>query len=73
MEIRERLISAGFNPTDKQVDQLSIYMKGILEFNKSINLTSITDKDEFIDKHFVDSLLVTECCLLYTSPSPRDS
>ena len=61
MEIRERLISAGFNPTDKQVDQLSIYMKGILEFNKSINLTSITDKDEFIDKHFVDSLLVTQC------------
>lgn len=35
------------------------YMDCILEMNKSVNLTAITDRDEFIQKHFVDSLL---CC-----------
>lgn len=32
------------------------YMYNILEFNKSINLTTITDRDEFILKHYVDSI-----------------
>ena len=34
---------------------LSGYMEGILSWNEKINLTSITDRDEFIDKHFLDS------------------
>lgn len=61
MNIKERLISAGFNPSDKQVDQLTVYMQGILKFNENINLTSITEPDEFIDKHYIDSLLGTDC------------
>ena len=32
------------------------YMDNILELNKSINLTTITDRDEFILKHYVDSI-----------------
>ncbi len=32
------------------------YMDSILEKNKHINLTAITDKSEFIMKHFIDSL-----------------
>ena len=32
------------------------YMYNILELNKSINLTTITDRDEFILKHYVDSI-----------------
>lgn len=35
------------------------YMEGILEWNEKINLTAITDKDEFVRKHYIDSLL---CC-----------
>jgi len=37
-----------------------MYMKGILEWNEKINLTAITDKDEFIRKHYIDSLLCYE-------------
>ena len=33
------------------------YMESVLEKNKHINLTAITDRDEFIRKHYVDSLL----------------
>ena len=32
------------------------YMDDVLELNKSINLTAITDKDKFIEGHYVDSL-----------------
>lgn len=34
------------------------YMKGILKYNESINLTAITDEEEFIIKHYYDSLVV---------------
>lgn len=33
------------------------YMNGILEWNEKVNLTAITDVDEFIKKHFIDSVL----------------
>lgn len=35
------------------------YMENILEWNNKVNLTSITDENEFIKKHYVDSIL---CC-----------
>lgn len=34
-----------------------LYMEGILEWNEKINLTAITEHDEFIRKHYIDSLL----------------
>ena len=43
--------------TDKQISQYAEYMEQILEYNEHINLTSITDRDEFIKKHYVDSIL----------------
>lgn len=36
--------------------RLEKYMELVLEWNEKINLTSITDRDEFIVKHFCDSL-----------------
>lgn len=39
------------------VEQFKGYMEGILEWNEKINLTAITEKEEFIAKHFVDSVL----------------
>ena len=43
--------------TDKQISQYAEYMEQILIYNEHINLTSITDRDEFIKKHYVDSIL----------------
>lgn len=38
---------------------LEKYMKGILEWNDKVNLTAITLEDEFVQKHYIDSML---CC-----------
>ncbi|MBC3797758.1 16S rRNA (guanine(527)-N(7))-methyltransferase RsmG [Acetobacterium tundrae] len=42
--------------TEKQGDKLLAYMDKLLEKNKHINLTRITDEDEFIKLHIMDSL-----------------
>ncbi|MFA5527071.1 MAG: 16S rRNA (guanine(527)-N(7))-methyltransferase RsmG [Peptostreptococcales bacterium] len=44
---------------DSIIDKLDRYQEMVLEWNKKINLTSITQEDDFVLKHFVDSLL---CC-----------
>lgn len=36
------------------------YMKYLLDWNEKINLTAIKDEKEFIVKHFVDSLTISE-------------
>lgn len=46
------------NLTENQIEKFYQYMKILLEWNKKINLTAITDENEIILKHFVDSLTV---------------
>lgn len=54
-----RKLDIGFSP-DKE-DKLVGYMEEILELNQHINLTAITDREEFIKKHYIDSLLSVDC------------
>ena len=56
--IKKILKEYGIEIADTQENQLEKYMLGILEYNKSINLTAVKDPDEFIFKHYVDSLTV---------------
>lgn len=42
----------------EKINALREYMVGILGWNEKINLTGITDEDQFILKHFIDSLLI---------------
>lgn len=44
----------------KQVYQFIKYYEMLIETNKVMNLTAITDFDEVIDKHFVDSLALVQ-------------
>lgn len=45
-------------PLEKDTaDKFVGYMDGILEWNEKINLTAIKDRDEFVVKHLVDSIL----------------
>ncbi len=44
------------NILDDQIKMFYEYMNNILKWNEVINLTSITDENEFIVKHYVDSL-----------------
>lgn len=43
--------------SDDKAAKYEAYMNEILERNQYINLTAITDRDEFIKKHYIDSLL----------------
>ena len=47
--------------SERQYAAFDGYMEGVLEFNKSVNLTAIKDPEEFQIKHFADSVLVTRC------------
>lgn len=41
---------------DKQVEQFIKFYELLVEWNKVMNLTGITEYDEVVEKHFVDSL-----------------
>lgn len=44
--------------TDQQLEQFEIYYQSLMEKNKVMNLTAITDMEEVVKKHFVDSIVL---------------
>lgn len=48
----------GINLTDAQTGQFMDYMNLLREWNEKINLTAITEPEEIITKHFLDSMSV---------------
>lgn len=42
--------------SDKQVEQFSVYGDFLREYNEKVNLTSLTEEKDIIEKHFLDSL-----------------
>ena len=56
--LRIALESMGFHLYDDEYDKFFTYCMMLLEKNKVMNLTAITDIDEVITKHFVDSVML---------------
>ena len=50
----------GIEITDKKLEQLEKYYELLIEYNKVMNLTGITDKEEVYLKHFYDSLTISK-------------
>lgn len=48
----------GLQLDNSQISKFSIYYEMLIEWNKVMNLTAITEKSEVIYKHFADSLLL---------------
>ena len=46
----------GVSLTKKQIDQFLIYYEMLVEWNEKINLTAITEFQDVMKKHFVDSV-----------------
>ena len=59
METRiiETFSSAGIEISERQAEQFRILYEFMVEYNKNVNLTSITEFDDVVMKHFVDSVL----------------
>lgn len=56
----EELNLLGINVTKDKLDKLEKYYNLLIEYNKVMNLTGITDHDEVYLKHFYDSLTLAK-------------
>ena len=56
----EKLAALGLELSDKQLEQFDQYYELLIEWNKVMNLTGITDYDEVNEKHFIDSLSIVK-------------
>lgn len=54
------LDSLGISLSDKQIHQFLLYYEMLVEKNKVMNLTAITEYPEVVKKHFVDSLALVK-------------
>ena len=59
-EFIEELKKLNIEPTQKQLEQLNRYYELIVEYNKVMNLTGITEKEQVYLKHFYDSLTIAK-------------
>ncbi|MBE5925259.1 MAG: 16S rRNA (guanine(527)-N(7))-methyltransferase RsmG [Lachnospiraceae bacterium] len=59
-KLREYAKEIGIDLSDEQLDKFFTYYEMLIETNKVMNLTAITDKDEVIVKHFLDSMLLVK-------------
>jgi len=48
----------GITLSDQAIESLFVYYEMLIEKNKVMNLTTVTDENEVIEKHFIDSLSV---------------
>ena len=58
--IIEEFNNIDINLTENDAELYYSYMKTLLEWNKKMNLTAITDENEIILKHFVDSATINK-------------
>ena len=68
-EFEEELKKIGIELTKNQLDQLEKYYELLIEYNKIMNLTGITEHDEVFLKHFYDSLTIVKIIDLNTVES----
>lgn len=60
-KIKEIFKQYGFDLTDTQYEKLDIYYNYLVEINKVMNLTGITDLEGVYIKHFLDSINLMKC------------
>lgn len=58
--MKENLKELNIELSDLQLEQFYKYMNILVEWNKFMNLTGITEPKEVITKHFIDSLTVLD-------------
>ena len=54
--LTEKAKAMGWKVSAAQADQFQTYMELLLEWNEKMNLTAITQPEEVVEKHFLDSL-----------------
>lgn len=57
-QLKKDALLFGVKLDDNQLSQFYTYYEMLIEWNEKINLTAITDFDEVIKKHFLDSIAI---------------
>lgn len=57
--LQEQVKKLNIELSDHQIEQFQTYYEMLVETNKVMNLTAITELDEVITKHFLDSVALT--------------
>lgn len=60
LKFRQGLEKLGIELNNYQLEQFTDYYELLIEKNKVMNLTAITDFDEVVEKHFIDSLMLAK-------------
>lgn len=58
--LKSQIMKNGLDIREDKLKSILKYMDLILTWNKKMNLTGITGKKDFIEKHVIDSLMVTK-------------
>ena len=66
-KFRQGLDNLKLELNEKQIEQFLTYYEMLIEKNKVMNLTAITEYDEVIEKHFLDSISL---CQVYDLSKP---
>lgn len=56
--LKEKAAVYGVELDEKALERFDIYARLLVDWNEKINLTAITEPDEIVIKHFVDSLSI---------------
>jgi 16S rRNA (guanine527-N7)-methyltransferase len=55
-QFRKDLEALGISLTEKQIEQFLVYYEMLVEWNSFMNLTAITEYNDVMKKHFIDSI-----------------
>lgn len=58
--MKEKFKSFGITITDEQQEKFENYYRLLVSYNERFNITAITEREEVIEKHFIDSCLGQE-------------
>lgn len=58
LKLAQYLKDFGIEIDDTKIDKFNLYMETLISYNEKVNLTAITDREEIIVKHFLDSILL---------------
>ena len=59
-QFKQQLNNRNIDLTEKMIEQLNFYAEFLVSYNEKINLTSIVEYEDILDKHFYDSLLLID-------------
>lgn len=57
-KMKNQLKEINIDITKEKIEKMYLYMNSLIEKNKEMNLTAITEPNEVISKHFVDSATI---------------